>query len=176
MNSPSTSPIDAQAAARFDFIMAGCNHYHLPMVENPQNHTAAGYAKHYHQMLEGAMDIGFVNAIAHPWTQSYVPYIPQSEMLAAYPRDELERLIALAGSRRIALELNPSLVVTAIPFFQNVIQIARKYGTQFIFGSDAHQLAKMDYAKLLASSEYTQASLLEVLGIEESDFWYRVDK
>lgn len=172
MLGPDRPPIDAQQAAQFDFVLAACNHYHLPRVENPRERTAAGYAEHYHRMVEGAINTGFVHAIAHPWTQKYVRDIPQPEMLAAYPQDDLERIIALAGSRRIGLELNPGLVAEAIPFFKNVIRLARKHAAKFTIGSDAHRLVDLDYAVKLAPAEYDQAGFLEALGIELDDLWY----
>jgi histidinol phosphatase-like PHP family hydrolase len=72
MDAPNRCTISPQLAREFDYVLCSCNHYHLRQVENPTEKSPAGYARHYLQMVEGAIDTGFVDAIVHPFLHDKV--------------------------------------------------------------------------------------------------------
>lgn len=161
MLSPKRATLNKSKAHLFDYIIAACNHYHLDWVERPKDETPSGYARHYLKMLEGAIDLGFVKIIAHPFYLNALGDFNQNEVISYYEQDELIRILKKAAQANIALELNPRT-----KFFpglvKEVIPLCRLCGVRFVPGSDAHDLGEIAYGKNSESS-------LESLGITADD-------
>jgi len=161
MLSPGTVSIDQKIASCLDYVLIAADHYHLAAVENPIERQADAYAIHYLKMLEGAIDTGFCDVIAHPFTLPKVTGIDRLLVLEWYNRDEIRRILSKAVRKGISLELNPNHISIAPWFFQELSLLSHQIGIKFTIGTDAH---------LLSGIGYQNSTELEKLGFSPEDF------
>ena len=163
MNSPHVASIDREVAESLDYVLIAANHYHLDSVENPARRTPEAYAAHHLTMLEGAVDTGFCDVIAHPFLLPLPQDFDQESFLGAFDRREVERILRKAVRAEVALEVNPRKYVPRAPwFFAELLELAHRLGLRFAMGSDSHAIENI-------GDNGTQA-LLERLGFHDSDF------
>ena len=148
MLAPKRCALDSDCAAGLDFVIAACNHYHLKEVENPSPGTPEAYARHHLDMIAGAIELGFVRTIAHPFLLSKLGPDRGLEVLSHYPEGGLSEVLKAASERGVTLEINPRLVAQALPWFRDLVQEAKRHGTRFTLGSDSHSLATLGYARI----------------------------
>ncbi len=161
MLSPHEVSIDQNIASSLDYVMISADHYHLSAVENPDERKAEAYAVHYLKMLEGAIDTGFCDIIAHPFTLPKVTEIDRLLVLEVYDRDELARILKKAARKRVALELNPSHISIAPWFFTELSVLSHEIGIKFTIGTDAHSLSGI---------VNNNSKEIEKLGFSQEDF------
>ncbi|MBN2311149.1 MAG: hypothetical protein JXR94_19385 [Candidatus Hydrogenedentes bacterium] len=171
MLDPATCALDAELAAGLDFVLVACNHYHLDVVENPAEETSASYADHYLDMVAGALELGFVDAVTHPFLHDKLGPATAPDILAHYDEGRLADLLREAARRGVAFELNPYRVRYAMDWFRELVQEGRRQGTQFALGSDAHNLAAVAYP---VEGGCVPETLFDALGLKASDLkWPR---
>ncbi|MBC8232531.1 hypothetical protein H8E77_23535 [bacterium] len=161
MLSPKQVSIDQKIASCLDYVIIAADHYHLATVENPIERQADAYAIHYLKMLEGAIDTGFCDVIAHPFTLPKVTGIDRLLVLELYDRDEIARILSKAIRKRVSLELNPNHISIAPWFFSELSLLSHQIGFKFTIGTDAH---------LLSGIGYENSTELEKLGFSPEDF------
>lgn len=177
MDTPSRCTINADLAHRFDYVMCSCNHYHLRQVENPAEKSPAGYARHYLQMVEGAIDTGFVNVIVHPFLHDKVNHVDHQAILDAYDAAELERILRKAAGRGVAFELNPGLAIRARDWFRDLFTQIRSYGGKISLGSDSHAPLELGYNREDRPGErFTWEDLSSTFGLQLSDLYLPMRK
>jgi histidinol phosphatase-like PHP family hydrolase len=161
MLSPGQVSIDQKIASDLDYVIIAADHYHLAAVENPIERQADAYAIHYLKMLEGAIDTGFCDVIAHPFTLPKVTEIDRPLVLELYDRDEIGRILSKAVRKGVSLELNPNHISIAPWFFGELSLLSHRIGIKFTIGTDAH---------LLSGIGYQNSTELEQLGFAPENF------
>jgi histidinol phosphatase-like PHP family hydrolase len=161
--SPGRMAITDAIAEQLDYVMVSGNHYHLRNVENPDRKTAPSYAGHYLKMIQGTMEWGLANMVAHPFLHSKLRRIMDPmDVLEHYDWDQVEQVIALAGERELAFEMRPGYATIATEFFREIVRICQRHGAKFSLGSDAHRLREVAYPDGFQGE-------LEMLGIRQRD-------
>jgi len=169
---PGGLPILPSEVAKLDYILVSANHFHLHVVQNPEDRTEEGYADWFLKMATSAIKLG-ASIIPHPFSYIGVRAMGngrppnRQRLLDAYERTRVQDLFGMAAERGTAFELNPSHVESCSEFFREIIPIARAEGAKFSIGSDGHHPGSMHYG----GSERIVAieRLLSNIGITESD-------
>ena len=170
MINPKLCAADAEIAALLDYRLISCNHYHLKHVENPEP-TADAYANHYLDMLEGALSLGYVDTIGHPFYHQKLSKIFDHDglmaILKAYNQERLTAVLKKAAEVNMAFEINPRHADLALEWFREMIQEARLHGTKFTIGTDAHNISSLGYPD--NDSGRTCGMILADLGLKDED-------
>jgi histidinol phosphatase-like PHP family hydrolase len=149
MINPSLCAVGKEIAASLDYVMVSCNHYHLKHVENPNPGTPQAYADHYLEMLLGATELGYADTIGHPFFHNKLAKKLGMEtlpkILKAYNEEKLACLLNKAAQSNMAFEINPHHADQALEWFRDLVQEARRHGTKFTLGTDAHAIASLGY-------------------------------
>lgn len=172
MINPKLCSLGEENAARLDYRLVSCNHYHLQHVENPDPKTPEGYADHYLDMLWGAAELGYTDTIGHPfYNHKLRKYDFDHEklmvILKAYKPDRLTAVLKKAAEANMAFELQPRHVDNALGWFRELIQEGRRHGTKFTLGTDAHDIAHLAYPD--GDSGRTCGQILAELGIRDDN-------
>jgi len=168
---PGVFALSEETAEALDYVAVSCDHYHLEATENPTDRSPAGYARHYLQMLEGALNFPWTDLISHPWglTKVRVDHAFRREAMALYDRGEIARLLALAAEREIAFEMKPPVAAAFPEFFAEIVESGRAAGVRFSLGSDAHQPHEVGYGGPEHMAE--AVSTLDAIGLREDDLF-----
>jgi histidinol phosphatase-like PHP family hydrolase len=157
--------------------MVSCNHYHLSHVENPDPGTPQAYADHYLSMLEGATDLGYADTIGHPFFHHKLAkklgVEALHETLRLYDENRLQALLKRSAEVDMAYEINPRHADQALEWFRDLIQEARRHGTKFTLGTDAHAIASLGYPDRPGR---TCLDVFNDLGLTESDLKWKPKK
>ena len=149
MINPGLCAVGDEIPALLDYVMVSCNHYHLKHVENPNPGTPQAYADHYLDMLMGAAELGYADTIGHPFFHNKLGRKLGQEglhkILAAYNEERLIEVLKKAAEVNMAFEINPRYADQALEWFRDLLQEARRYGTKFTLGTDAHAIASLGY-------------------------------
>ncbi|UCH36115.1 MAG: PHP domain-containing protein [Armatimonadota bacterium] len=161
--------ITTEQAEGLDFVMIAANHYHLTdIVQQPPELSAEAIAEHGLAMLEGAIESGMADIIAHPLVLTKVGWFTPDDIMKLLTRERLAPVLRKAGERGTAMELNPRLVDRHAEFYATFIPACKEHGVRFALGSDAHSLDVIPYAD---DGVYHGAGPddLAALGVEEGD-------
>lgn len=140
MLTPESCAIDTTLAARLDFVMVSCNHFHIPWVQPPPEPTPAALARQHLDFIAGACDLGFATTVAHPFFNEYSPRELALQAMRAYPRKRLMDVLGKAARAGLAFEVNPYRIVPVLGWFHELVPEARRRGVHFTLGSDSHAL------------------------------------
>ncbi|MCP4639087.1 MAG: hypothetical protein GY851_01565 [bacterium] len=167
MLSPTRCALDAATAASLDFTIVACNHYHLDVVENPASRSPEAYAHHHLDMLLGAAEWGHAATVAHPF--QLVKSEPElaAATLAAYPESRLAEVLKAGAAADMAFELNPHYIQSALSWFRELVQEARRHGAKFTLGSDSHTLASLGFNGV--DGDPSPVSIIESIGLQPTD-------
>jgi histidinol phosphatase-like PHP family hydrolase len=144
--SPGRMAVTDSVAERLDYVMVSANHYHLSNVENPETPTPAGYAQHYLEMLEGVMDWGMADVIAHPFFHTKLRRVlDPTDVFQYYDWGMLEKVLSRAAEVSLAFEIKPGFPQVAPEFFARLVELCKRHGVKFSVGSDAHRLVEVAY-------------------------------
>jgi len=147
MLSPERLAMTPQQAEGLDFVMIATNHYHLTdIVEQPPNDSPQATAEHSLRMMEGAIETGLADIIAHPLAPIKVGSLDSQEILHHLTPERLAPVLHKAAERGTAMELNPVFVKRFREFYAVFIQACIEHGVRFALGSDAHSLDAIPYA------------------------------
>lgn len=170
MINPNLCSVGDEIPELLDYVLVSCNHYHLKHVENPKKKTAESYADHYLDMLMGAIDVGYVDTIGHPfYHQKLAKKLGREtllKVLKVYNEDRLTTVLKMSAENNMAFELNPRHADLALDWFRELIQEARLHGTKFTLGTDAHAIASLGYPNRTGR---TCLNVLNDLGVTYND-------
>ncbi len=170
MINPTTCAVGEEIAAGLDYVLVSCNHYHLKHVENPQPGTPDAYAGHYLDMLMGATELGYADTIGHPFYHAKLAKVLGDDglraVLKAYNQDRLIEVLKAAAQADMAFEINPHHADSALEWFRDLIQEARRHGARFTLGTDAHDVASLGFP---TRNDRTAAQILDELAITNQD-------
>jgi histidinol phosphatase-like PHP family hydrolase len=167
MNAPDKPTISAAGASQLDFVLMAPNHYHLEVVQNPHECTPQAFALYSLAMFEGAIAIGYVDVIAHPFTPLGQRPFTHKDLFDAMPEGRLLDCLSLAAKAGVAFELNPATLPRLGDFLRPLYQMCLDQGVRISLGSDSHSLATLCYP----APNCPPASILEELGIVEDRLW-----
>jgi histidinol phosphatase-like PHP family hydrolase len=170
MINPTTCAVGDEIAAQLDYVLVSCNHYHLRHVENPDPPTPEAYANHYLDMLMGAAALGYADTIGHPFFHAKLRKELGDDALhatlKAYNEERLIEVLKTAASADMAFEINPRHADNALEWFRDLVHEARRHGTKFTLGTDAHDIASLGYP---SRGERSCAQILADLTIADDD-------
>ena len=145
MLTPNVCALNPALAARCDYVVVSCNHYHLPALQRPDPLTPESLADHHLDMIMGAIRLGFTTIIGHPFLNDYCPRGLALAAMKHYDEVRLQKLLRAASGAGIAFEINPYRLRAVAPWFRDFIQEARRFNVRFALGSDAHTLAGIGF-------------------------------
>jgi histidinol phosphatase-like PHP family hydrolase len=148
MLSPTRPAMTPQQAQGLDFVMVSANHYHLSdIVEQPPSRSPESIAEHGLAMLEGAIETGITDIIAHPLVLTKVGWFAPDEIMRHFTPERLAPILQKAAQHQVAMELNPRLVERFPEFYKMFIPACTEHGVRFALGTDAHSLDSIPYAE-----------------------------
>ena len=161
--SPDHMAVTDDVARGLDYVMVSANHYHLSSVENPRQRNGPAYAAHYLKMLEGILNWGLADIVAHPFLHSKIGKIMDPlDVLEYYDWDGMEGLITKAGENGLSFEIKPGYGEAAPEFFSELVLVCRRHGVRFSLGADSHRLAEVAYPSGFPEE-------LDKIGVRQSD-------
>jgi len=171
MLSPQRCCIGQDMVEYLDFVMVSCNHYHLFAVEKPLSETAGSFARHHMAMIRGAIELGFVDTIAHPFLctkcgKMAFPILKNIEL------KNLQEILALAGEAGVSFEIKPAHVGHAIPWFKDLVAEARRNKVRFTLGSDAHGLRPIGYPEDV--QQMSPVHVCDSIGLQPADLRWEI--
>ncbi len=144
--SPTRMAVTDEVAQQLDYVMVSANHYHLSSVENPDARDPSAYAEHYLKMLEGVIDWGHADIVAHPFFHTKLRRVLNPlDVLGQYDWDRIEEVVTRAAGAGIAFEIKPGFIRTAPEFFTELLDICRAVGAKISLGTDAHRLIEIGF-------------------------------
>ena len=168
MLAPGECALSNTLASECDFVLVSCNHYHLSVVQKPVPITPSTLADWHLDMIQSALDMDFVDAIAHPFLNDYVDPELSQRTLSEYSEERLLKILEQGAERRVAFEINPYRVQRAQRWFYNLVMEGQRVGACFMLGSDAHQLSRVGFGERI-TAEYTPVRMLESIGLNKDD-------
>jgi len=170
MLSPRRLAITPEQAQGLDFVMVAANHFHLrEIVEQPTSDSPQAFAEHALAMLQGAIETGMADIIAHPLVaKTGVLAFEPERLITELTSERLAPVLIKAAQRGTAMELNPWLAAQFPAFYAVFIAACKEHGVRFALGSDAHRLENIPYA---GSGVHRGAGPddLEALGVRGGD-------
>jgi histidinol phosphatase-like PHP family hydrolase len=166
MHAPDEATIDAEFAAELDYVVMSACHLYNTGVKLPEGLDAAGMAAYILELMNGAIQSGIADIIAHPFG---VPgsEIQFPELVEAVDRDGLMWMAEAAAKKGVALELNPAFVTwvpdTAGWLFRRFMEA----GAKLAIGSDAHVPGPVG----CRGPEYASEEELLAMGVTEERLW-----
>ena len=149
MLSPRRLAITPEQAQGLDFVMVAANHFHLrEIVEQPTSDSPQAFAEHALAMLQGAIETGMADIIAHPLVaKTGVLAFEPERLITELTSERLAPVLIKAAQRGTAMELNPWLAAQFPAFLGDLID-PRTYELMepYFFNIDARRVAKtLDY-------------------------------
>ena len=174
MINSSLCAVGDEVAATLDYVLVSCNHYHLKHVENPNPGTPQAYADHYLDLLLGAAELGYADTIGHPFFHAKLRKKLGTEglhkVMAAYNEEKLITVLKKAAKVNMAFEINPHHADEALEWFRDLVQEARRHGTKFTLGTDAHAIASLGFPD---SKDRTCLDILKDLTLTDADLKWK---
>lgn len=134
-----------ETAEKFDFIVVATSHTHMMMNRDlyfPWENHRDFIMQAYNDILDSPRS-RFVTSMAHPFSLCCAPY-DGNYLLDRMTEYDFSKLFDKTASKGIAVEINVGSLlkasdeqILASPRVR-MIQIAKKYGCKFLFGSDSH--------------------------------------
>lgn len=129
------------------------NHYHMRGWEQPEDRSPAGYKEHCKQVLWTAIASGKPDCFAHPFIDRYIVrefgedygFTPGC-ITSLWTENELGDLMTAAKEKKIAWELNTTVLRSYTAFMRMYFHIGKEIGVCFHLGTDAHILENIDPA------------------------------
>ncbi len=168
MNAPDKPTIGALAARQLDFVLMATNHYNLEVVEKPSECTPKAFAWHSLAMIEGAIGLGYVDVIAHPFTPlGERPFTP-ADIFGQIPEGRLLDCLDMAGKSGVGFELNPAMLQHHWDFLSVCYRMCLDRGVRISLGSDSHSLTTLGYN----AAHYPPPALCGDVGLREQHLWH----
>ena len=145
--SPGRMAVRDDIAENLDYVMVSANHYHLENVENPGEKNPLSYAEHYLGMLDGVLEWGLADIVAHPFLHTKLRRVllDPMDVMEWYDWDAVEKVLDRAGNVGLSFEIKPGYVELIPEFMKLLIKTGRSCGVKFSLGTDAHRLVEIPF-------------------------------
>lgn len=171
---PGRFGLTPEFAATLDHVLLACSHFHMKgFVEQPAENTPASVGRHLVKFFRSAVTSGLPTAIAHP----FLPcgFMPQfAAAIAAITDAAFTDAFGLAAEHHVALEITAAFLPPAeapawtLDTPARFLDLARRAGCRFTFGSDAHSAAYQrrlpQLAELIRLANITPQDVLKCAG------------
>jgi histidinol phosphatase-like PHP family hydrolase len=154
MSAPGCYGITPEFAETLDFVLLSTDHFHFrDFVEQPAERTPRGLARHMIKMFVAGASCGLASSLSHPMYPYGFFEIYEAAMNELCDQ-ELTDAFGVAAEHGVGLEIsgnylpNPQRAMNfpvEIPL--RIIELAKRAGCRFTFGSDAHSLEQMTRIK-----------------------------
>jgi histidinol phosphatase-like PHP family hydrolase len=130
--------LDDDLRSLADHVVVAASHFHLPGASQPTADRPRAKADLMLQVAAGALALPGVQIWAHPFDCSRLR--PLGPIMETVADDELAALIALAGERGVAIEINggPGQEEAYRQAMGRFYRLAREMGARFTVTADAH--------------------------------------
>ncbi len=152
-----------EMTSELDYICASANHFHLSSVAKAADESAEELGRHFLRMLKYACSLDFVDFIAHPM---YVfPGTFDPTFLETITDEAIIEVLQEAKRHDIAMEISPrALDREQLYFRMRFMFLCKEAGLKFAIGSDAHRLASLGTAQMVAP-------IVRELDLQDKDIW-----
>jgi histidinol phosphatase-like PHP family hydrolase len=158
--------ISREFAAGLDFTVFSASHLHNIGQHVLYGLTPAAMAAFMIELMEGAVETGYADIIAHPLHAPMSPY-PFAEVVGAADRDELRRAAGLAAAAGVAMECNPLFVREAPEAARYLFGLFLEEGCRLSIASDAHHPSGIG----CRGEGYATEEELREIGVTEDCLW-----
>jgi len=166
MQGPDKPSISRELAAGLDFTVFAASHLHNIGPEVLYGLKPPEMAAFMIELMEGAIETGYADIIAHPFHAPLSPH-PFAEVVGAVKRDALLRTAEAAARSGVAIECNPRFLVEAPDAAEWLFSVLLEGGCKLAIGSDAHH---PDDIGCRGPGYGTEEELREI-GISEECLW-----
>ncbi len=171
MAGPGRFGITRELAESLDFVLLATDHFYFSgFVDEPPERTPRALAKHMLTMFKAGAASGLATSLAHPM-MPFGYFDLYEAAMAEISDQELLDAFGLAAEHKVALEISGNFLPDRrrthnfdIQIPLRIIELAKRAGCKFTFGSDAHNLEKMQRIKdlefFIVTLELTTQDLL----------------
>ena len=139
-----------EVRAALDYRLYSCNHFHLSFWGQPEDKSPRGYALYALDIVDGIIETGFADCIAHPMIGRFVKaFEDRCVLTAAISDNELGELMEKSVEFCTAWEINVGAILGDPVFGRRLWNIGKETGAYFNYGTDAHRLENIDTKKFL---------------------------
>ncbi|MBQ7299759.1 MAG: hypothetical protein IJW77_07960 [Clostridia bacterium] len=169
-----TIGVGREMIERLDFIIVPLNHLHMTGFSCRGDEDAAERARWIVRRFDALLDADLPHhkvGLAHFTDGLIYPGGKNTDVLMRIPESEYRRLFGRAAELGIGIELNMPAAKADLREMTweedadelNVYRIAKEMGCKFYFGSDAHTVAGLGWAKRNAEK------IIDLLDLDEQD-------
>ncbi len=171
MQSPARASIDAEFAARLDYVMISASHLYDPGVEREFVETPASMAAYMLDLMHGAIRLGYADIIVHPF---HVPAhsFSFSNFVAELHEGQVRALARAAAAAGVALECNPKFPKAFPDASRRLFPVLLEEGCKLAVNSDAHHPRGIG----CRGPEFATEDELRDIGIDEACLWRIEDR
>ncbi len=137
MQSPTRAAIDAEFAQTLDYVMVSASHLYDPGVKQEFIDEPRSMAAYMLKLTRGAIELGFVDIIVHPF---HVPASRYSfaDFVQAAEEAEVRSVARMAAEAEVGMECNPRFVKAAPAEAARLFGLFLEEGCLLAINSDAH--------------------------------------
>lgn len=169
-----TIGVGREMIGRLDFIIVPLNHLHMTGFSCRGDEDAAERARWIVRRFDALLDADLPHhkvGLAHFTDGLIYPGGKNTDVLTRIPESEYRRLFGRAAELGMGIELNMPAAKADLREMTweedadelNVYRIAKEMGCKFYFGSDAHTVAGLGWAKRNAEK------IIDLLALDEDD-------
>jgi len=156
--------LDGAMLDQVDHVICSASHFHLPSAPRPREDTPEAKAELMVRMAHGMLQVPGVSVWVHPFDCTEMR--PLAPIMAAIGEAQMADLIALANSRKVAIEINGGPAATSPAYREATAAffgLAREMGARFTITADAHH--PDDFERLDLALGWARA-----MGFRDEDF------
>lgn len=137
MQSPGRAAIDGEFAAGLDYVNMACSHLYDPGVEREFIDDPVSMAAYMVDLMRGAVELGFVDIIAHPL---HVPACRYSlaDFVCAADEEAVREVARMAAEAGVAMECNPRFLRAQPTAAARLFRLFVECGCTVAINSDSH--------------------------------------
>ena len=137
MQAPGRASIEAEFAGQLDYVNMSCSHLYDPGVEREFIDDPASMAAYMVDLMRGAVELGFVDIIAHPL---HVPVCRYSlaDFVCAVDEEAMRGVAGMAAEAGVAMECNPRFLRANPTAAGRLFRLFVECGCTVAINSDSH--------------------------------------
>ena len=166
MQAPGRASIEADFAAGLDYVVASASHLYDPGVEREFIDEPRSMAAYMVDLMRGAVELGFVDIIAHPL---HVPACRYSlaDFVCAVDEEAMRGVAGMAAEAGVAMECNPRFLRAQPTAAERLFRLFVDCGCTVAINSDSHHPRGVG----CRGPEFATEEDLRALGIAEEQLF-----
>ena len=166
MHGPTEPTIGPCRARRLAFVVMAASHLYFLGERALDELSAPAMADLILNLMEGALALGYVDILAHPFRVNDCRF-GFSDLVEAVDRDALMRMAEKAAKAGVAMECNPRFLREGPEAAAWLFRSFLGAGCKLSIGSDAHWLVDVG----CNTSEFATEGELRAMGLSEDSLW-----